>query len=201
MYPQQKRRKHFADLTNAITHAKHAEVHRLATEGIINLLHDRSRALAFTCNFEEAENESRQIIARAPQLAVGYLSLGDNLQAQGKYAAAIRIYETGLTNAISESDSYAQLEKAKAMSVVKDAYRFDIITSATIEIAYNIFSMLDQTTRCICLNVCQKWRGILFSSPKAWHRVVFDKGMSSFLNSIPIFGRVLAPGAVIDAKE
>ncbi|KAI8142667.1 hypothetical protein BJV82DRAFT_669318 [Fennellomyces sp. T-0311] len=163
MYPQQKRRKHFADITNAITHAKHAKIHRLETEGIINLLHDGSRVLGFTCNFEEAENGSRQIIARASQLAVGYLSLGDNLQARGRYAAAIPGDETGLTNATSESDSYTQLEKAKA----KDAYRFDIITSVTVNIAYKIFSMFDQTTKCICLNICQKWRGIRSALPKS----------------------------------
>ncbi|KAI7884798.1 hypothetical protein K492DRAFT_182547 [Lichtheimia hyalospora FSU 10163] len=133
-------------------------------EMLLTILKIRAATLARVADFEQALNETTIQMQIAPLSALGYLQSGDILSnMQGHQAAAINIYEKGISM-VPQSDPYhQQLLQAKQQALAKQQIRVDFITQLPLALVQNWIAPL--------LRRGNKWR-YLGTVSKGWYQVL-----------------------------
>ncbi|CDH54808.1 predicted protein [Lichtheimia corymbifera JMRC:FSU:9682] len=94
----------------------------------VELLNERARLLANSAQFDAALRDAAAIRALLPGSGLGYLRMGGVYCQQGRYAAAISIYDQGL-EAVPESDQYHyQLLQQRLKAIASNDKRVDFIS-------------------------------------------------------------------------
>lgn len=129
----------------------------------LDMLNQRAAAYAHKAMFKQALDDCNFMMDMAPTNPVGFLRTGAIYAMQGRYAAAVQVYEQGMTSISPDSPSYAQLEseKSKAQAIL-DTTRVDFIATLPLDVMQVLVPLFytgripgDQHD---CLDVSKKWR-------------------------------------------
>ncbi|KAJ8652706.1 hypothetical protein O0I10_011651 [Lichtheimia ornata] len=148
----------------------------------VKVLNERARLLANSAQFDTALRDATAIRAILPGSGLGYLATGDVYCQQGRYAAAISIYDQGL-QAVPESDAcYHQLQQQRLAAIANNNKRVDFISRLPLDIVItNIVPRMEPA----CLQsdvlfeplyVSRGWRKRILQCP---HGLTFDFGQES----------------------
>ncbi|CDH54817.1 predicted protein [Lichtheimia corymbifera JMRC:FSU:9682] len=127
----------------------------------VQLLDERARLFANSAQFDVALRDAAAIRAILPRSGLGYLCTGDVHCQQGRYPAAIAMYDQGL-KATTESDPYyQQLQKYRLAALANNSKRVDFISQLPLEIVIsNIVSRMEVPSNVLYepLYVSRGWR-------------------------------------------
>ncbi|KAJ8652695.1 hypothetical protein O0I10_011640 [Lichtheimia ornata] len=154
------------------------ETLRQAAYQFANVLNERAKLLANSAQFDTALRDAAAIRALLPGSGLGYLCMGDVHCQQGRYAAAISIYDQGL-EAVPESDQYyQQLQQHRMTAIANNDKRVDFISRLPLDIVItNIIPRLER--RCYSdlppehLYVSHAWQERFLQQP---HGLYFNFG-------------------------
>ncbi|KAJ8652403.1 hypothetical protein O0I10_011983 [Lichtheimia ornata] len=172
-------------LKNTIVTAQHGnDGNRIATatktlqqaaHQLVKVLNERARLFANSAQFSTALRDAAAIRAMLPGSGLGYLCMGDVRYQQGRYAAAIAMYDQGL-QAAPESDPYYQQlhqQREKAMTN-NNSKRVDFISKLPLDIVItNIVPRMEPVLTSAMsfapLDVSRTWRERILKHPKGLH--------------------------------
>ncbi|CDH54819.1 predicted protein [Lichtheimia corymbifera JMRC:FSU:9682] len=131
-------------LNNPIVTAQHGndsnrivtatETLQQAAHHLVEVLNERARLSANSAQCDKALSDAAAIVAILPGSGLGYLCTGDMHCQQGRYAAAISIYDQGL-EAVSISDPYYhQLVQRRMAAETNNSKRVDFISCLPLDI-------------------------------------------------------------------
>ncbi|KAG2209686.1 hypothetical protein INT45_002991 [Circinella minor] len=136
---------------------------------LVSFLNIRACAYGIKGYFNKAIQDAKEIIKYAPEWGIGYLRLGNLLHMQGKQSAAIILYEEALTKISKQDPDYKQLVQEKKKAEEKNEKHVDIITMLPVELVYDIFQYLPETTKAVaCIDVSKGWRKKISQSQVLW---------------------------------
>ncbi|KAJ8652710.1 hypothetical protein O0I10_011655 [Lichtheimia ornata] len=139
-------------------------------EQLVQVLNDRARLFANSAQFDAALRDAAAIRTILPGSGFGYLTTGDVQCQQGRYAAAIAMYDQGLA-AVPESDQYyQQLQQHRSVAVANSNKRVDYISQLPLDIVItNIIPRVDPKFHsdflCEYLYVSRTWKERFLQQP------------------------------------
>ncbi|KAI7847050.1 hypothetical protein BDC45DRAFT_576259 [Circinella umbellata] len=140
---------------------------------LVPFLNIRARAYGMEGSFNKAIQDANEIIKYAPESGIGYLRLGNLLHMQGRQSAAIILYEEALTKISKQDPDYQQLVKDKKKAEEENKKRVDMITMLPIELVYDIFQHLPETTKAVaCMDVSRGWREKISQCQILWRTIL-----------------------------
>ncbi|CDS06485.1 hypothetical protein LRAMOSA09013 [Lichtheimia ramosa] len=155
-----------------------------------NVLNERARLLANSAQFEAALRDAAAIRTILPESGLGYLCTGDVYCQQGRYAAAIAIFDQGLV-AVPDSDPYYHhLQQHRIIAATNNKKRVDFITKLPLDIVITnilprmelvFYSETKNTTYkryCEFLSVSRAWQMTMLKQPKGLRFDFGSKGMT-----------------------
>lgn len=101
------------------------ELEELTNEDLEHL-HRRALAFVICGKFESALEDASTMVSLSPSSALPYLCMGHIYAQQGRYGAAIHVYDQGL-QAVSSDDQQQQLSKARSTAQSHNDTRIDFI--------------------------------------------------------------------------
>ena len=138
---------------------------------LLAILDHRSWAYGKTCQFDNAIEDAKQMIAYKAKYAGGYLRLGSLLDSQGKSEAAAKVYQRAL-NQVSKNDAgYEYLVEYYQKSKEKSEERVDFITMLPPQAYDYIVSLMSLNEKMAWLDVSQAWCEKLVDNKMAWSRI------------------------------
>lgn len=130
---------------------------------LYHALHDRAKLLANSAQFDAALRDASAMIHMQPTVGLGYLCQGDVYCLQGRYAAALPVYDNGL-QAVSSSDPYYKDLLQQRMSAMRiNNKRIDFVGQLPVDIISTyliprIMPVLLSTGCCPYLHVSRTWQ-------------------------------------------
>ncbi|CDH54785.1 predicted protein [Lichtheimia corymbifera JMRC:FSU:9682] len=149
-----------------------------AAHQFTRILNERARLLANSAQFDAALRDAAAIRTILPGSGLGYLCTGDVYRQQGRYAAAISIYDQGL-EAVPESDPYyQQLQQHRTAAIANNNKRVDLISRLPLDIVItNIIPRVEpkcySESSCEYLYVSRTWQQRFLQQPNG---LEFDFG-------------------------
>ncbi|KAJ8652404.1 hypothetical protein O0I10_011984 [Lichtheimia ornata] len=110
------------------------ETLKQAAHQFAQVLNERARLFANSAQFDTALRDAAAIRALLPGSGLGYLCTGDVHCQQGRYAAAISIYDQGLEAAPESDPYYQQLQQQRMTAVSNNSKRVDFISRLPLDI-------------------------------------------------------------------
>ncbi|CDH54797.1 predicted protein [Lichtheimia corymbifera JMRC:FSU:9682] len=145
-----------------------------AVAQLIMVLNERAQLLANSAQFDKALRDAAAIRAILPGSGLGYLTTGDVHCQQGRYAAAISIYDQSLET-VPESDAYYQrLQQHRIAAATNNNKRIDFISGLPLDIVItNILPRIEPDCTSFTsfepLDVSHAWRERILKHPKGLH--------------------------------
>ncbi|CDH54816.1 predicted protein [Lichtheimia corymbifera JMRC:FSU:9682] len=160
----------------------------------VEVINERARLLANSAQFDTALRDAAAIRALLPGSGLGYLCMGDIYCQQGRYPAAVAIYDQGL-EAVPESDPYyQQLQQHHIAAITKNSKRIDFISRLPLDIVVtNILPRITPELTVVMsfepLDVSHAWRERILKHPKGLHfgfyGDTFDKDQERIVQFAP----------------
>ncbi|KAI8139762.1 hypothetical protein BJV82DRAFT_716389 [Fennellomyces sp. T-0311] len=178
----------FNTVKYSVEHKNYARAIKIASETIdriqkslmITVFDHRAYSYGMQGQFQLAINDAEKIIARAPDLAVGYLRLGSVYVMQGRQRSAIRTFECGLQNVSETSSGYKQLVRCKESALRSSESRVDFVARLPTEIVHDVVMLLPRDNKVSCLNVSRIWRKTLLECKDLWRDLVSADGQTDY---------------------
>ncbi|KAI8144353.1 hypothetical protein BJV82DRAFT_607111 [Fennellomyces sp. T-0311] len=126
-------------------------------------------------NYDEAETDAQTIISLEPTISLGYQSLGDVYQIQGKQERAIRAYELGLERVSADEPKYDLMLESKETAAKQNRIGVDFIAKLPVEIVDEIIGFLPQDYKFVCLQVSETWKAKLLTCRRAWRTATVNR--------------------------
>ncbi|KAJ8652698.1 hypothetical protein O0I10_011643 [Lichtheimia ornata] len=101
---------------------------------LVQVLNERAKLFANSAQFEAALRDAAAIRTVLPFSGLGYLATGDVYCQQGRYAAAISMYDQGLRRVPEIGQYYQQLHQQREKAVTNSNKRVDFISRLPLDI-------------------------------------------------------------------
>ncbi|CDS06918.1 hypothetical protein LRAMOSA09441 [Lichtheimia ramosa] len=146
------------------------------------VLNERASLLANSAQLEAALHDAAAIRTMLPGSGLGYLCTGDIYCQQGRYAAAIAIFDQGL-EAVPESDPYHQhLQQHRMAAITNNNKCIDFISQLPLDIV--ITNILPRAlpkvfteSSCALLHISRAWQERIL---KQYKGLYFDFGLGQY---------------------
>ncbi|KAJ8651420.1 hypothetical protein O0I10_013039 [Lichtheimia ornata] len=99
----------------------------------VKVLNERARLLSNSAQFDTALRDAAAIRALLPRSGLGYVCGGDVHCHQGRYAAAISIYDQGLVEVPESDPYYQQLQQHRIAAATNNKKRVDFISQLPLD--------------------------------------------------------------------
>ncbi|KAI9259686.1 hypothetical protein BDA99DRAFT_513933 [Phascolomyces articulosus] len=144
---------------------------------LIVMLDRRSYAFGMKGKYDMAIKDAKTMIEYGglSMMSHGYLRLGNLLESQGKYGAAIQLYQEALEKLSTPDNDYCgykQLMQAKITAEKKNNQRFDIISALPYELCDEIIGYLTEKEKAtVLLDVSPIWHRQISNCQKTWAEI------------------------------